>query len=138
MASEIPSPEDDFGPIASINVTPFVDVALVLLVIFMVTAPLILKDALNIKLPKATSIDSKSSQSLGIAVTKLGQILLNGQPAEPDALAQAVRDAVKANPNAQAVISADTDARHGDVVRAIDIIKTAGLSNFAIQIERAH
>jgi len=136
LGADLSSNDEYLGPIASINVTPFVDVALVLLVIFMITAPLILKDAIKVQLPKAVSVDSKSVQSLGVIVTRQGQILLNGQPLERDALITAVQQAVQANPDAEAIISADTEARHGDVVHAIDLIKTAGLSHFAFQIER--
>ncbi len=135
MAGDVsPSENDDL--ISAINVTPFVDVVLVLLVIFMVTAPALVKDTLGIKLPKATSGDGKTSQALGVAVTKQGQILLNGALVTPENLTQAVQDALRNNPEAQAIISADVDARHGDVIQAIDLIKTAGLSRFAVQIER--
>jgi biopolymer transport protein ExbD len=136
MSAELGSPEEDNAPIAAINVTPFVDVALVLLVIFMITAPVLLKDALQIELPKATSAEAKVSMTLGVVVTKAGQILLDGQPMMPDRLAEAVKKALAADPNAQAILSADTDARHGDVVRAIDLVKGAGISRFAVQIQR--
>ena len=80
MAAEIPSASsDEMGPISAINVTPFVDVVLVLLVIFMVTAPALMKDAIGLHLPKAATADAKSINPLGIAVTKQGQILINGQ-----------------------------------------------------------
>lgn len=74
---------DDGEPMSSINVTPFVDVVLVLLVIFMVTAPVLMKDSFGIHLPKATQSDQKISASLGVAVTKQGQILINGELASP-------------------------------------------------------
>ncbi len=135
MAADLFS-DEEHAPISAINVTPFVDVALVLLVIFMITAPVILKDAIRIQLPKAGSVDTKAPATLGIIVTKQGQILLEGQPVAPAALAEAVRKALAADPTAQAVIAADTEARHGDVVHAIDLIKTAGLTHFAIQIQR--
>src|SRR3954468_17241195 len=108
---------DEISPISSINVTPFVDVVLVLLVIFMVTAPVLMTDAIGIHLPKAQSGDQTLSTSLGIAVTKNGQILLNGQPVAPEALATEVRQALERDREAQAIISADADARHADVVR---------------------
>ena len=137
MAADLSSSTaDDMGPISSINVTPFVDVVLVLLVIFMVTAPVLLKDAIGIHLPKATSTDQKSHASLGIAVTKQGQILLNGEFATPENVTDQVKQALAANPDTQALISADGDARHADVVKAIDLVRTAGLTRFAIQIEK--
>jgi biopolymer transport protein ExbD len=128
---------EDSGPISDINVTPFVDVVLVLLVIFMVTAPVLMKDSFGIRLPKAASADQKAKPStLGVAVTRQGQILLNGQPVTDEALAAEAAAALRADPEAQAIISADQDARHADVVRAIDQIKAAGVSRFALQIER--
>jgi biopolymer transport protein ExbD len=128
-------PEDD-GPISSINVTPFVDVVLVLLVIFMVTAPLLMQDSLGIHLPKAGSSDKKLTSKMGVAVTRQGQFLLNGELASPEEVTARVRKALAADPETQALISADTDARHGDVVRVIDLIKSAGMNRFAIQIEK--
>jgi biopolymer transport protein ExbD len=128
--------DDDNSPISAINVTPFVDVVLVLLVIFMVTAPLLMQDSFGIHLPKASSSDKKLSSKLGVAVTRQGQILLNGQMASPEAVTAHVKQALASDPETQALISADADARHADVVKAIDIIKTAGMTHFAIQIDR--
>ena len=127
---------DDNEPISSINVTPFVDVVLVLLVIFMVTAPLLMKDSIGIRLPKATSSDRKLTSRMGVAVTRQGQILLNGVPASPETITARVKDALAQDSETQALISADGDARHADVVRAIDLIKSAGMNRFAIQIEK--
>jgi biopolymer transport protein ExbD len=137
MASDLFSAnDDDNGPIASINVTPFVDVVLVLLVIFMVTAPLLMQDSIGIHLPKAASSDRKLNSKMGVAVTRQGHILLDGVPSSPEAVSARVREALQKDPETQALISADGDARHADVVRAIDIIKSAGMNHFAIQIER--
>lgn len=121
---------------AAINVTPFVDVVLVLLVIFMVTAPLIAKDLLTVKLPKTESGDGKGLSPLGISVNRQGQILLNGAPMSEDALREEVKKALIADQQSQAIIAADTETQYGNVVRVIDIVKSAGLSRFAIQVER--
>ena len=138
MAVEISNfPDDDNGgPISSINVTPFVDISLVLLIIFMVTAPMIMKDVIGIRLPRAASGDGRKVTTLSVAITRNGNVLLNGKPAAQAEISVEVRRALSQNPDTQAVISADRDARHGDVIRVIDWIKTAGLSRFAIQIER--
>jgi len=137
MAADFSSnTEDDNGPISSINVTPFVDVVLVLLVIFMVTAPLLMQDSIGIHLPKATSSDRKLTSKMGVAITRQGQILLNGVLASPETVTARVRESLQKDPETQALISADGDARHADVVRAIDLIKSAGMSRFAIQIEK--
>lgn len=126
---------DDNAPLSSINITPFVDVVLVLLVIFMITAPVLMKDVIGINLPKASTGDGKTGTTLGIAVTRQGQILLNGQLVAEEALRNEIQRTLQETPQVQAIISADTEARHGDVVRAIDIIKGAGLNRFALQVE---
>jgi len=128
--------DDDNGPISAINVTPFVDVVLVLLVIFMVTAPLLMQDSIGINLPKAASADKKLTSKLGVAVTRQGQFLINGELASPEVVLSRVKRALASDPETQALISADADARHGDVVKAIDLIKSAGMTHFAIQIEK--
>jgi biopolymer transport protein ExbD len=137
MGADLSSGDSDAGaPISAINVTPFVDVVLVLLVIFMITAPALMKDVIGIQLPKASSADTKAPESLGLAVTRQGQFLLNGNPVSPEALTEEVKKELAKNPQIQAIISADREAQHGDVVKAIDLIKNAGLQRFAFQIQR--
>ena len=136
MAGLDPSAGHDSDLMSSINVTPFVDVVLVLLVIFMVTAPIIAKDLMNVKLPKTESGDGKGMSTLGVSVNRQGQILLNGTPVAEDGLRDEVRRALAADKDAQAIIAGDVETQYGNVVRVIDIIKSAGLSRFAIQVER--
>jgi biopolymer transport protein ExbD len=137
MASDVSSSSDDNSPFSAINVTPFVDVVLVLLVIFMVTAPILTKEVLEVHLPKASSGEQKTLQALGVAITKQGQFLLNGQIVDAPTLSTEIRKAVSSNSDAQAIISADGEAKHSDVVRAIDLIKSAGLSKFALQVQHS-
>lgn len=132
---QVQSSDDDLL-ISQINVTPFVDVVLVLLVIFMVTAPIIAKDILKLNLPKTSAVDSKSMSQLAVAVNKQGQILLNGVLTTEENLREQVTVNLKAQPEIQAIISADQGTEYGNVVRVIDIIKTAGLNKFAIQVEK--
>jgi biopolymer transport protein ExbD len=131
------SSREDGGPLSEINVTPFVDVVLVLLVIFMVTAPALLKDVVGLQLPKAATSEKKAMDTLGIAVTKSGQALLNGQLLSLSELEIEVKKAIAAQPQVQGLISADRDARHGDVIQVMDALRNAGLQKFAFQVERA-
>ena len=130
------SSNDEITAISAINVTPFVDVVLVLLVIFMVTAPILTKDIFGITLPKASHGEQKILKSIGIAVTKQGTILLNGELTSPESLVAAAKQALADNAEVQALISADGDARHADVVKAIDLVRSAGLARFALQVEK--
>lgn len=131
------SSRNDGGPLSEINVTPFVDVVLVLLVIFMVTAPALVKDMIGLRLPQAANSELKAADTLGVAVTKSGQALLNGQLLSLSELEGEVRKAIQAQPQVQGLISADRDARHGDVIQVVDALRNAGLQKFAFQVERS-
>ena len=130
------SSDDELGTISEINITPFVDVVLVLLVIFMVTAPLLVREQMSVNLPKAQSGEKSASESLSIVVDKEGKVTLAGKPVLIGDIVNEVKTYLMTNPNAQAVISADKESKHGDVVTVIDEIKKAGLNRFAIQIQR--
>lgn len=130
------SSDDSTTVITGINITPFVDVVLVLLVIFMITAPVLMKDIIDIRLPKTATGDGQVMQTLGVAVNKNGNILLNGNLVDEDGLKVAAKEALTKSAESQAIISADVDAAYGRVVKVIDILKSQGLEKFAVQIER--
>ncbi len=119
-----------------INITPFVDVMLVLLVIFMITAPALVKEVMDIRLPKTASSDGQIMQTLGVAINKDGNILLNGQITDEENLKKSIQETLAKSQDAQAIISADVDVSYGRVVKVIDLLKSSGLEKFAVQIER--
>ena len=120
--------------ISDINITPFVDVVLVLLVIFMVTAPMMVQQVLDIQLPSSQSADNAAPETLGLAVTAKGQFLLNGKLASEDKVFSLAKAAAEKNKNTQVIIAADSEAKHRFVIKAIDLIKRAGIENFAFQV----
>lgn len=123
--------------INDINITPFVDVVLVLLVIFMVTAPVMIKESLKVNLPKTLTSDlSTKAASVGVAITKEGQVLFNGKLMGAESLGAELRRIGTEAPETNFLISADTDSRHGDVVRLIDLLKRNNLNRFALQVEK--
>jgi len=126
----------DEEAITGINVTPLVDITLVLLIIFMVTASYIAKDAIDVDLPRAAQGGESVGQTLAIALDREGKLYLDGQPTDRDAARAAVRAAVARSPEARALIGADETVPYGKVVGVIDLVKSEGLSRFAIQIER--
>lgn len=130
------SSQDDSGLMNSINITPFVDVVLVLLVIFMVTAPMLVKEVMGLQLPKTATSDGQVTQTLGIAINKEGTILLGGQPIDDEGLQVATKEALSKNPDVQGIIAADTEVVYGRVVKVIDLLKSVGLNKFAVQIEK--
>ncbi len=122
--------------INEINITPFVDVVLVLLVIFMVTAPMMVKEAMNIKLPKGKATEKSVSKTMMVAISKTGQVLINGDIVDNELLLEEAIKRKKEFPDIQVLISADKEAQHGDVIKVLDQIKLAGITNFAFQIEK--
>ena len=129
--------DDNDEGINDINITPFVDVVLVLLVIFMVTAPVMLKESLKVNLPKTLTSDvSTKAESIGIAITKEGQVLLNGKLLSSESLNLELKRLSKVAPMTNFLISADTETRHGDVVKMIDLLKKNNLNRFALQVEK--
>lgn len=128
---------DQDGEITDINITPFVDVVLVLLVIFMVTAPVMLQESLKVNLPKTLSADlTTKAATKAVAITKEGQVLIDGIIMGQEGLLRELRKISSENPETNFLISADADSRHGDVVSFIDLLKRNNLNRFAIQVER--
>lgn len=125
---------DEDGEITEINITPFVDVVLVLLVIFMVTAPAMIKESLKVKLPKTLTSDlAGEGTQVGVAITKTGQVLLNGKIQTKTSLNEALS---KYDSETRFMIMADVDSKHGELVKFIDLLKQNGLNRFALQVER--
>lgn len=131
-----PLQSSDNQPISAINVTPFVDVVLVLLVIFIITAPTLMKESIAIKLPKSATSEAQPTSPLGIAINKDGQILVNGVLMTDEQIVSDIQTLSLKNKDLQALIAADAEAKHKDVVRAIDLIKKAGVHRFALQVDK--
>ncbi len=122
--------------LAEINVVPLVDVILVVLIIFMVTAPMIMKPSINVNLPKAASGEATTPSKLNITIGSDGKINLDGKTVEDQEVLNAALEEVKKNPDIQAIIAADKDVPHGRVVSVLDIVKGAGVKKFAISIDK--
>jgi biopolymer transport protein ExbD len=129
--------DDDSGRmIVDINVTPMVDIMLVLLIIFMVTASLIVNPAIKVDLPKAASGTEQLKTTLALTLTKDGALFLNGERSSDDAVIKYIGGELPKNPELQAIIAADRSVSHGDVVHVIDLVKRTGVHRFAINIDR--
>ncbi len=122
--------------ITGINVTPFVDVMLVLLVIFMVTATYIVNQTISVQLPKAATGADSSQKNLAFVVDAQSRLYIDGQPTEwPNLVAVIETKKKDSGGNLQALISADEKTPHGSVVKLIDAIRKNGITDFAINVE---
>jgi biopolymer transport protein ExbD len=128
--------EDDDELISGINVTPLVDVVLVLLIIFMVTATYIVRAAVEVELPRAAHGGEATGTLLTVVLARDGAVYLDGVRRTDEELVARARAAVESDAETRAVISADKGALHGAVVHVIDLVKDAGVTRFAIHIER--
>lgn len=128
--------DNDEEMISDINVTPLVDVVLVLLIIFMVTATYIVKESIEVDLPRAAHGGETTGTMLNVILTKESEIYVDGVKTDESGLREKVKEAVAKDKDARAIISADKTSMHGNVVRIIDVIKGEGIARFAINIER--
>ncbi|HEX3695362.1 MAG TPA: biopolymer transporter ExbD [Polyangia bacterium] len=137
MSSLDDAAAEDDSLLASINIIPFVDIVLVLLIIFMLTSATIVRSSLKVELPKAASGGSRVETTLNLIYTKDDKLQVNGQPVPSLAAASVlVRQAAAANPKTQAVIAADKGVAYGRVVELIDLVKANGVTAFALDVER--
>ena len=124
------------GPIADINVTPLVDVVLVLLIVFMVAAEVLADEesSIPIDLPAANTAEVSKTEPLTVAVTADGRYLLGGRYADQETVATTVQDAVASRgPSLEVVVSADRRASHERFVALLDLLRGQGVTRFAIQ-----
>ncbi len=128
--------QNDDEPIAAINVVPLVDVILVVLIIFMVTAPLVLKPVIDINLPKSSSGDEAPAAPLNVALNATGQLLVNGQASSTEQLALIATKIAGEKPETAAILQADKSVTLESLTAIIDVIKSAGIKKVAFSIEK--
>ena len=123
--------------ITGINVTPLVDITLVLLIVFMVTAKLVMSQAMPLDLPKAASAGAISTV-LTVSVGDQGELFANGQPiADAKALQAIAKSELHKAPELRAVIAASKRTPHGNVMAVLDGLRDAGLVKVAFAAEKA-
>jgi biopolymer transport protein ExbD len=141
------SQDDDEGMISGINVTPLVDITLVLLIIFMVTATYIVKASIDVDLPRAANGGEQVGEMTTVVVkqkdgaadvrgTPCDQLAVNGTFTDEAGLKQALQLALTKDKDAKVMISADQACTHGEFVHLVDVVKGEGITKFAINIEK--
>jgi biopolymer transport protein ExbD len=122
-------------PVAEINITPFTDVILVLLVIFMITTPLISESRLKVRLPSAKSghpNEGFKQERLDITITREGPIYLNGQIVTKKELKEQARNIHISNPDLIVVVHADKFVKFQDIVSVLDPLSELGITKIDI------
>ena len=124
--------------VADINITPFTDVVLVLLIIFMITTPMLSQNSLKINLPKAQSVQSdQENKNIEICIDKDGLIYLDGTQLHSSYLEEAVKNTLQKYPERAVVIKGDKDIKYDLVIQVMDKAKSAGATKFALALEKS-
>jgi len=133
MAGGFSSNDDDF--ISGINVTPLVDVVLVLLIIFMITAPVLYQSAIKVQLPKAKTGEEQPKSPLQFTISREGQVMWDKDKVDWVTLGQRLAALGASAGEQTAMISADEATPHGTVIKLMDALRQAGLTKFALNVE---
>ena len=126
--------QNDDEMITSINVTPLVDITLVLLIILMVTASYVVSRAIPMELPKGATGEGTPT-TLTVSIDKDGKTFLEATPIDDAGLRAKVREARAADPDTRAVIAADGRAAHSHVVHVMDLLRREEVTKFAINVD---
>lgn len=124
--------DDDI--ITGINVTPLVDVTLVLLVILMVTASYVASRSIPMELPKSATAESTPT-TLTVSIDKEGRTFLDAEAIDEATLQQKIRAARRADPETRAIIAADGRVSHAQVVRVMDLLRREDVTKFAFNVD---
>ena len=117
--------------LADINVTPFVDVVLVLLIIFMVTAP-VLQSGIEVQVPRTKTVKQISEERLVITINREQQVFLNNDPVNINQIGAKIHEKIR-DPQGQAIyVRADENVPFGAITTVMDAVKSSGISNVSI------
>ncbi len=128
MAGKLPGigQSGDEG-IAEINITPFVDIVLVLLIVFMISTPLLMSKSLKVSLPHAKNTEEAGRVTLSLFVTADGNLLLDKKPIDEAGLKSVLKTLAESETPGDAVISADKTVPHGKVIAIVDMLRSNGV-----------
>ena len=130
------SAPDDDQEIVGINVTPLVDITLVLLIIFMVTASFIVRETVEIDLPRAANAGQTVQGLVNIVMDKDAKLFFDGEEVDEATMKLRIDDALRKEKDTRAIISADQTLNYGRVMRLIDVVKGPGVGKFALNIQK--
>ncbi|MGA3324762.1 MAG: biopolymer transporter ExbD [Terriglobia bacterium] len=127
------------GAVSDINVTPMVDVMLVLLIIFMVITPMLQK-GVSVDMAKATNTrdmtDADKEDAVVLAVTRDGKIYLGSDPIAPDQITTTVKDRLSSKLDKTVYLKSDQNAKYGVVVTVVDNVRAAGVDSLGLETEK--
>ena len=119
---------------AEINITPFTDVVLVLLIIFMIATPFIYQSSMNVQLPQASKTE-ETTRDIIVTINSRGEVFLDNAKMDLNALKTRLSSAVRSKPNTSVIINGDKNVRYDSVIQVMDVLTQAGVKNPGLGIE---
>jgi biopolymer transport protein TolR len=119
---------------AEINITPFTDVVLVLLIIFMIATPFIYQSSMNVQLPQASKSE-ETTRDMIVTINSRGEVFLDHTKMDLTTLKTRLSAAVKSKPNTSVIINGDKNVRYDSVIQVMDVLTRAGVKNPGLGIE---
>jgi len=116
---------------SGINIVPFTDVVLVLLIVFMISAPGLLNTAMNIKLPGSTQATKRSDTKITVGLDASGKIFVNNEVVAREKVQEKVKELLKGE-SGEILLNADMKSHHGEVVELLDLLRQSGGNNVFI------
>ena len=132
MAMKSNNNNDDDSIVADINMTPLIDVMLVLLIIFMVSSSAAIESGLDVNLPEMNAVSDKSQQVLVVSLSKSGNIAVQGEEVDMAGLNAKIKDKLESMKTDTVVLEGDADSQLDKVMEVMDTARSAGAKNFSI------
>jgi biopolymer transport protein ExbD len=123
------------GLISGINITPFTDVVLVLLIIFMIATPLLIRSEIKVNLPQTSSAEAAPQKTLIITIDSAGSVYVDGVRVALGDLRQRLVTTLAKRPGAPVIIMGDREVRYDLVVRVLEIAKSCGVSRLSLAVQ---
>ena len=123
------------GLIAGINITPLTDVVLVLLVIFMIATPLLMRSEIKVNLPRTAAADAAAQKNIVVTIDSAGNVYVDGGRVALAQLAPTLSATLGKRPNAPVIIMGDRDVRYDLVVRVLEIAKSCGVARLSLAVQ---
>lgn len=123
------------GPITDINVTPLVDIILVVLIIFMATAPLIHRRAIKVDVPEAKHQERAEVEVLEVTFNKTRELYVEGRAVSRRELSDSLKALFEATPDMRVLVSADEMIPYGEIIGLLDLIRGTGLRRVSLEVK---
>ncbi|OGS42077.1 MAG: hypothetical protein A2506_09165 [Elusimicrobia bacterium RIFOXYD12_FULL_66_9] len=122
--------------ITGINITPLVDVVLVILIIFMATAPMIARRAIKVEVPRVAKSDKAATEALNITLDAAHRLTIGGRVVDLPELKRLLSAAVASHPDQAVSLSADKTLAYGEVAELLDAVRASGVRKLGLEVRR--